>query len=341
VYAATGSVNMADLTGRIADLSPELQLALSLLFLVVFGIKAALFPLFFWLPDSYPTAPAAVTAVFAGLLTKVGVYAIIRTQTIVFGGDASGPSTLVLTAAGVTMIVGVLGAIAQDDMKRILSFHIVSQIGYMILGLGLYTVAGLAGATLFIVHQIPVKTSLFLVGGMVEKTTGTNVLKQLGGLVRRLPVAAALFMVAALSLAGLPPFSGFFGKLALVQAGFDAERWVITGVALAGSILTLFSMTKIWAGVFWGASTSDEEASPVGAGAVPGTTTVVDTPLRVPGLMTGATVGLVALTVGIAVFAGPLYDLSVRAAEGLVDPTSYVEAVLGEDATVVTGEVRP
>jgi multicomponent Na+:H+ antiporter subunit D len=174
-----------------------------------------------------------------------------------------------------------------------------------------------------------------------------------------MPVAAALFLLAALSLAGLPPFSGFFGKLALVQAGFSAERWVITGVALGGSILTLFSMTKIWAGVFWGASARDEEAIPVGAGAVPGPAegalsgpagggaapgTTAEALPRVPRMMTGGAVGLVALTVGIAVFAGPLHDLSVRAAEGLVDPSSYVEAVLGDGPTgdtLVTGEVAP
>jgi multicomponent Na+:H+ antiporter subunit D len=348
LYAATGTVNMADLAQRTAELPPGLQLAFSLLFLVVFGIKAALFPLFFWLPDSYPVAPAPITAIFAGLLTKVGVYAIIRVQTIVFGGgDVAGPSTLVLFLAGTTMLVGVLGAIAQDDMKRILSFHIVSQIGYMILGLGLYTVAGLAGATLFIVHQIPVKTSLFLVGGMVEKATGTNRLASIGGLVRRMPVAATLFLLAALSLAGLPPFSGFFGKLALVQAGFAAERWVITGVALGGSILTLFSMTKIWAGAFWGASTASEpeldpEVAPAlvgAAGSADGKPAAVPTAddgadpesrLAVPRIMTGAAVSLVAVTLAIALFAEPIHGLSVRAAEGLLDPAVYRSAVLGE-----------
>src|SRR5690606_20201708 len=122
VYAATGTVNMADLAGRVAALPGAVQGALALFFLVVFGIKAAIFPLFFWLPDTYPTAPASVTAVFAGLLTKVGVYAIIRTQTIVFGSGADGPDGLLLALSAATMIVGVLGAVAQDDVKRILSF---------------------------------------------------------------------------------------------------------------------------------------------------------------------------------------------------------------------------
>jgi multicomponent Na+:H+ antiporter subunit D len=322
LYAATGTVNLADLSLRAAELPAELRTALSLLLLVTFGVKAAIFPLFFWLPDSYPTAPTAITAVFAGLLTKIGVYAIIRTQTIVFHEPVGGPDPLVLVLAGATMIVGVLGAVAQDDVKRILSFHIVSQIGYMVMGLGLYSVAGLAGATLFIVHQIPVKTALFLVGGMVERATGTGALEQLGGMVRRMPVAAALFMLAALSLAGLPPFSGFFGKLALVQAGFAAGQHAVVGVSLAVSLLTLYSMVKIWTGTFWGAPKRPPplpEARGTGR-------------LGAPALMTAATVGVVGLTVVIAVAAGPLYALSERAATDLVDASAYVAAVLGPGA---------
>jgi multicomponent Na+:H+ antiporter subunit D len=316
LYAATGTVNLADLSGKIGLLPDGLKLALGLLFLVVFGIKAAVFPLFNWLPDSYPTARMPVTAVFAGLLTKVGVYALIRTQTLLF--PHSEPSVLLMVLAGLTMIVGVLGAIAQNDMKRILSFHIVSQIGYMVMGLALFTVAGLAGAVLFLVHQIPVKTSLFLTSGLVEEGAGSTALDRVGGLLRRTPVAAALFGLAAMSLAGIPPFSGFVGKLALLQAGFGAEQYAIVAVSLVGSLLTLFSMAKIWNGVFWGKP--DRPTVQIADG---------EARLRVPALMNGATVALVGLTIAIAVFAGPLYELSTRAAEGLVDPTAYVEAVLG------------
>jgi multicomponent Na+:H+ antiporter subunit D len=323
LYAATGTVNMADLAVRIADVPESVRTALGLLLLVVFGIKAAIFPLFFWLPDSYPTAPASITAVFAGLLTKIGMYAMIRTQTVIFAGVREGPDLLLLFLAGATMLVGVLGAIAQDDVKRILSFHIVSQIGYMVLGLGLFTVAGLAGATLFIIHQIPVKTSLFLVGGIVEKVTGTGALNRLGGLQHRIPFTAGLFMLAALSLAGLPPFSGFYGKLALIQAGMDEQRFLIVGVALFASILTLFSMMKIWTNVFWGELEQPlDTIAPGGAAA-----------MRATRLMTVATIGLVGLTLLIAVGAEPLYQLSLRAAEGLADPQVYVESVLGGDRT--------
>ncbi|MDK1018475.1 MAG: Na+/H+ antiporter subunit D [Actinomycetota bacterium] len=316
-YAAAGTVNMADLAVKLGDISPAIRDALGALFLLVFGIKAAIFPLFFWLPDSYPTAPAPVTAIFAGLLTKVGVYAIIRTQTLLFPSD--GPSTLILVLAGLTMVVGVLGAIAQNDIKRILSFHIISQIGYMIMGLGLFTIAALAGAIFYIVHHILVKTALFLVGGLVEHTMGTSRLRRLGGMVHRAPFIAALFLIPALSLAGIPPLSGFLAKLTLVQAGLEINQFLIVGVSLAVSLLTLFSMIKVWSGVFWG--TPDPAAPPgedVGTGR-----------LVFPRLMVLPTAALVLLTLVFVVAAEPLYRISEHAAITLLDPTLYIEAVLG------------
>ena len=318
IYAATGTVNMALLASRVADLPDAVRTGLGLLLLVVFGVKAAIFPLFFWLPDSYPTAPTPVTAIFAGLLTKVGVYAIIRTQTLLFptGGD---PSLLLLAIAGATMVVGVLGAFAQNDVKRILSFHIVSQIGYMIMGLGLFSVAGMAAAIFYIVHHIVVKTTLFLVGGLIENATGTGALHRLGGLLHRAPLMAALFLLPALSLAGMPPFSGFVAKLALVQSGLEVDRYLIVGLSLAVSLLTLFSMTKIWAGVFWG--TPQEEPPRVAARG--------DGRLSAPRLMVVPTGALVVMGLTVALAAGPLYDLSLQAAATLVDPAPYIHEALG------------
>jgi multicomponent Na+:H+ antiporter subunit D len=216
-----------------------------------------------------------------------------------------------------TMVVGVLGAIAQSDMKRLLSFHIISQIGYMILGLALGTLAGLTAGIFFMVHQIPVKTSLFLVGGLIEQEHGTAKLQRLGGLVHKRGLVAALFLVSALSLAGIPPFSGFIGKLALVEAGFAADRWLITAVSLAVSVLTLFSMTKVWGGVFWGTPEPDAET---GSGISKGAP---------PRLMVAATAATAVLSVAIAVGAGPLYELTERAAAGLHDPAAYIDVVLG------------
>ena len=322
IYAATGTVNMAHLALRIAELPEGLRLGLGYLLLVVFGVKAGIFPLFFWLPDSYPTAPAPVTALFAGLLTKVGVYTLIRTQTLMFPHDGS-PSIVILVIAGLTMLIGVLGAIAQNDIKRILSFHIVSQIGYMVFGLGLFTLAGLAAAVYYIVHHIVVKTSLFLIAGMVETATGSGALRKLSGVARRAPVLGVLFLVAAFSLAGLPPFSGFVAKLALVQEGLNLRHGGIVAVSLLVSLLTLFSMTKIWGGAFWGRP--DESQRAPREGARPGR-------LHLNPLMLGSTIVLVALSVVISVAAAPLYGLSERAAVTLVEREPYIDAVLGPGA---------
>ena len=313
VFAATGTVSMADLPERLAALPDGVRTGLNLLLLVAFGIKAAVFPLFFWLPDSYPTAPSSVTAIFAGLLTKVGVYTLIRTETLLFPG---GQNTLLLWIAGLTMIIGVLGAMSHMEMKRILSFHIVSQIGYMVMGLGIATEAALAATVFFLLHQIPVKTALFLVQGIVERETGTSAFDGVGGLARRSGFLAVLFLLPALSLAGLPPFSGFIGKLGLVRAGFDDGAHVMVTVALVGSILTLISMTKIWIGVFWGEVQPEVQHERVGI-------------LRHHRLMSASTVVLVLVTLGIAVLAGPIYEFCVAAAAQLVDPSIYIEAVLG------------
>jgi multicomponent Na+:H+ antiporter subunit D len=309
LYSATGTVNLAHLAVRLADLPAGVRTSFGVLLLVVFGIKAAVFPLFFWLPDSYPTAPSPITAIFAGLLTKVGVYAIIRTQTLLFPSD--GPSLVLLTLAGATMLVGVVGAIAQDEIKRILSFHIVSQIGYMILGLGLFTVAGIAAGIYYIVHHIVVKTTLFLVGGLVQTANGTGALHRLGGLVKSMPMTAVFFLLPALSLAGIPPLSGFVAKFALVREGLALDRNIVVAVSLLVSFLTLFSMMKIWSGAFWGAP---EKETPGPAAGHP--------------LMIAPTALLVACSIVIAVAAGPLYRLSERSAQSLLEPDQYIQEVL-------------
>ncbi len=314
VYAATGTVNMALLSERIPELADGTRLGIGLWFLVVFGTKAAVFPLFSWLPDSYPTAPTTITAVFAGLLTKIGVYVLIRFHTLTGMSDL-GPVILVL--AGVTMMVGVAGALAQDDVKRILSFHIVSQIGYMLMGLGLFSVAGVAGAVLFLVHQIPVKTVLFLVGGLIEEDQGTSALDRSGGMAARRPIVALLFALPALSLAGLPPFSGFVAKLALIDAGIADVSTPIVVVALVGSVLTLLSMSKIWLGVFWGEPGATDRSQRL------------DKADR--GVMTAATSAAVLVTLGVALFAGPLWDMSERAATDLLGQTAYIDAVVGSE----------
>jgi multicomponent Na+:H+ antiporter subunit D len=278
----------------------------------VFGIKAALFPLFFWLPDSDPTAPSPVTAIFAGLLTKVGVYALIRSQTLLFPIDAQ-PGTLLLWLAGLTMVVGVVGAIAQDDVKRILSFNIVSHIGFMVMGLGFFSVAGLAAAILYAVHHIVAMTGMFLCGGLIEQVAGSSRLSELGDLVRRAPLVAWLFVLPALSLAGIPPLSGFIPKVGLVDAGLGDHHGAVVGVSLAVSLLSLYSMLKIWSGAFWNRTPDEASADTIAA----------------PPLMVLPTAAVVGLSLAIAAAAGPLHRLATRAATDLMDPSAYLQLVLG------------
>jgi multicomponent Na+:H+ antiporter subunit D len=317
VYSATGTVNMADLARRMDELPQGVRTAFAVLLLVVFGIKAAVFPLFFWLPDSYPTAPAPITAIFAGLLTKVGVYAIVRTQLLLFTDD-SRPATLLLVVAGTTMVVGVLGAIAQDDVRRILSFSIVSQIGYMVMGLGFFSVLGVAAVVYSMVHHIIVKTTLFLTAGLIDNSAGSSRLSRMGGMVRTDPFLAAMFLVAALSLAGIPPLSGFVSKLALIDAGMADRQYVIVGVGLLVSLLTLFAMIRIWMGAFWSPAEEPPTRHPSATNRSGG-----------PILMVLPTALLLGCSLAVAVVAGPIYSFSERTARELLDRDAYIREVLG------------
>ena len=287
-----------------------------MLFLVAFGIKAAAFPLFFWLPASYHTPPMAVSALFIGLLTKVGVYALVRVFTLLFVQDVPFTHTLILVLAGCTMVTGVLGAVAQSELRRILSFQSISHIGYMLMGLGLFTPLALAGVLYFMLHHSVVKTNLFLISGIVNRMHGSDDLKKLGGLYRTFPALAAMFFVSALSLAGTAAVVGLF-----CQAVVDRDRcshtaqYAIVGVSLAVSVLTLFSMTKIWAEVFWKPSPAD--AAPAHR-----------LPRRQLAVLLAPVAVLTLITVSMGVFAEPLFVLLVRAAEQLLDPSDYISSVL-------------
>jgi multicomponent Na+:H+ antiporter subunit D len=252
-YAAVGTLNLAQISVRMAEVPPGTALTIHLVLLTAFGIKAAVFPLSAWLPDSYPTAAAPVTAVFAGLLTKVGVYSIIRMETLVFP-DAETTRTVLLVAAGLTMLVGALGAVAQADIKRVLSFTLVSHIGYMIFGIALGTTMGVAGAVFYVVHHITVQATLFCVVGLIEGVGGSTSVTRLGGLARASPLLAILWFVPAINLGGIPPLSGFVGKLGLLQAGVadgSVLAWVLVVVAVLTSLLTLYAVTKVWVLAFW------------------------------------------------------------------------------------------
>lgn len=314
LYGMAGTLNMADLAHKFGHIDqPGLVTTVAMLFFAAFGIKAAAFPFFFWLPASYHTPPDAVTALFAGLLTKVGVYALIRSFTLLFTQDTVYTHTVILISAGLTMLIGVLGAIVQRDLRRVLSFQVVSHIGYMLMGLGLLTPLGLAGSVFYMVHHMIVITVLFLVGGIVYRLGGTYELRQLGGLYRAYPGVACLFLLPALSLAGIPPLSGFIAKLGLVRAGLEAQQISIVVIALGVGLLTLLSMAMVWSEVFW-KSAPDAITPHLPAG---------QAWLFLP------VVGLVILSVVLGLGAEAVLPLATRVADQLLHPVDYIQTVLG------------
>lgn len=364
VYSATGTVNMADLAVKLGELPINTQAMLHIMLLVGFGIKAAVFPLSFWLPDSYPTAPAPVTAVFAGLLTKVGVYAIVRTETLLFPGDSL--NTMLMIVALLTMLVGILGAIAQSEIKRMLSFTLTSHIGFMLFGLALGNHIGLASTVYYVAHHIIVQTSLFLVTGLIERRAGTSNVDRLGSLAKLSPALAVLFFIPAINLGGIPPFSGFLGKLGLIQGGVEngsPVAWVLVAGSILTSLLTLHAIARIWNRAFWRKAEDAENPDPLltthiptpreakrnrakareaalaaAATASPASVAVmsdvgeepeITTAQLLPAAMLWPTAALVALGVALTVFAGPLFELSDQAASHMLERSPYIEAVLG------------
>ncbi|MEL7115382.1 MAG: proton-conducting transporter membrane subunit, partial [Pseudomonadota bacterium] len=212
---------------------------------------------------------------------------------------------------------GVLGAAAQTDMRKILSFHIVSQIGYMILGLALLTPLAIVGAVFYLVHHIVVKANLFLVSGVAKRIAGSTELAEIGGLYRFAPFLAFLFLIPAFSLAGFPPLSGFWAKFLLVKAALDVEAWIIAAVALLVGLLTIYSMTKIWAAAFWEPHPDRVEPR----------LSKLSRHDRLAMLL--PICGMAMITVIIGLFPEPFVVFAERAAAQLLDPTDYVTAVLG------------
>lgn len=317
IYAAVGTVNMAELAVRLDVLEPGTRMALELVLLVAFAIKAAIFPLSAWLPDSYPTAPAPVTAVFAGLLTKVGIYAILRLETLLF--PASQISNLLLAAAGLSLMIGIFGAVAQTDLKRVLSFTLVSHMGYMLFGIGLTTKLGMAATIYYVAHHITVQSTMFLAAGLIEHRGGTTNLIRLGGLAKLAPVIAILFFIPAMNLAGIPPFSGFIGKVGLIQAGIEYDStaaWILIVVSVLTSLLTLYAIAKIWNRAFWQEPDQD----------------VLENDKPTPKVMIGATSAMVAFSIALTVFAGPIMRYADEAAQAVLERKPYVSAVLGDEA---------
>lgn len=327
IYGALGTVNMAQIAERMSELPQDTQLVLHLLLVAAFGIKAAIFPVSFWLPDSYPTAPAPVTAVFAGLLTKVGVYALIRTETQLFASNDINMLLMIIALA--TMVVGVLGAVAQAELKRILSFTLVSHVGYMIFGLAIGTPEAIGATVYYIVHHIIVQTTLFLAVGLIERRAGSTSILRVKGLLKAAPLLAVLYFVPAINLGGLPPFSGFIGKFALFDAAASVGTPIMMVLIFGGiltSLLTLYALMRAWNLAFW----REEEDSTETDGRVSylGNAPAADDHQerrRIPKIMTVATGGMVGVTLMLTIFAGPLYQLCAGIGESLLQPVNLVQ----------------
>lgn len=318
LYGITGTLNMADLARVLPTLENQgLVTTLAVLFLMAFGSKAAVFPLFYWLPAAYHTASAPVVAIFAALLTKVGVYAIIRTFTLLFDGDAGYTGPIVAVIAIITMVTGVLGAASHFDVRRILSFHIISQIGYMLFGIVIATPLAVGGSILYIIHHIVVKANLFLVAGIINRAGGSFQLKEIGGLYKTMPLVGVLFLIPALSLAGLPPLSGFWAKFTVIKAGLGSGHFILAGFGLAVGVLTLYSMIKIWNEAFWKSAPEMSCTAMASWRADPCSRVLMLTPV----------ICLTAITLTIGLYTEPFVDFSLRAGKQLLDKSAYIDAV--------------
>jgi multicomponent Na+:H+ antiporter subunit D len=321
LYGVTGTLNMAHLAVQVQLIENKtLITVISMFFLICFGIKAAVFPMFFWLPASYHTPPISISAIFAGMLTKVGVYSLIRVFTLIFVQDVGFTHNLILWIAMFTMLVGVLGAASHYDTRRILSFHIISQIGYMILGLALFTPLAIAGAIFYIMHHIIVKANLFLVSGLINRVKGSFDIKKIGGLLNSYPFLAVLFLIPALSLAGIPPLSGFWSKFFVVKAGLELQEYTAIIVALVVGLLTLYSMMKIWNEAFWKEDPDlVENRDNVVAGLFSKSNIFMTIPIII----------LATITLSISFYPEPFFEIANRAAIELMNPSVYINTVLG------------
>ncbi|MEL7240551.1 MAG: proton-conducting transporter membrane subunit, partial [Planctomycetota bacterium] len=300
----------------------------------------AAFPLWFWLPEVYPTLPPTLGGLYAGLLTKVGVYALVRLLCMCMGGSdlvLDVLTTLVLISACGTMFLGVLGAVGSGTIRRILSIHVISQVGYMIFGIGLCMAAlragddlplarlAVAATLLYMVQHMIVKCALFLCCGMIEKYAGTDDLDGMGALLQRDKWLATVFLIAALSLVGLPPLSGFFGKFLLIRGGFElggGAGITLSIFAIVTGALTLLSMAKIWSYGFWSPPPAASRTATLPLDFRP--------PKHRQGLLAVSSLVVLALSVGLG--AQWYFNIASAAAETIVDPTAYVRAVLGENA---------
>lgn len=321
----TGALNMADLSVRVAEAGQGGVLnVIAILFMIVFALKAGLF-LFFWLPGSYSAPPTAITAVFGALLTKVGLYALLRTFTLIFYHDQAVTHSWLGWMAGATMVLGAIGALAYKDIPRILNYNVIISVGFIAVGLVSANKDGFDGAAFYLIHDMIAKALLFILGGMIIAAAGTNKLQEMGGLIRRHPYIGWMFFVTALAVAGIPPLSGFAGKLMIVRGGIEAGQYVLVAISLASSFIVLYSLIRIFMAAFWGEERSVQSSNGDGV------QLVTDKKQRAGSfslLLPAA--GLLAIVIFVGVGAEWIYSFVQVAGDTLINPSIYIDAVLKE-----------
>jgi multicomponent Na+:H+ antiporter subunit D len=316
LYSVVGTLNMAHISTRINEISvngmPGILTVIAVLFLIVFGLKGAIFPLYFWMPGSYYAPPAPVLALFGALLTKVGVYSITRTYTLFFYHDMDTFGLLSILAI-LSIVFGVIGAIAYWDIKNIIIYNIIVAVGVILYGISILNTASITGAVYYLMHDMLIKAALFLLVGVVISITGTSNLRNISGLINRYPGLGWTFFIAALALAGIPPLSGFVGKLLIVQGGFEGESFIGAFITLMSSLLVLFSVMKIFINGFWGKDRTyvGEEKAPVRQLLI-------------------APVLLVVISALYGIGSESILPYITQAADTLLDPNLYINAVLKE-----------
>lgn len=311
LYAMTGTLNFADLSIRVAEIGQEgLMTTVAILFLIVFSLKAGLF-LFFWLPGSYSAPPTAIAAIFAALLTKVGIYAIMRVFTLIFYHEPQVTHLLIGILAVFTMVLGAIGAVAFADIKSILTYNVVVGVGFILAGMASYSSVGMTGSIFYLIHDMLVKALIFLLGGTIIHLTGTGKLKEISGLIRLHPQLGWMFFIAALSISGIPPLSGFLGKIFITEGTFESGYFWLGAVGLITSLMVLYSMIKIFMNSFWGYTELTEEEEK-------GTTKGLMLPIGI----------LTALTIALGLGGEGIHEYVDLAVEGLMNPLPYIEAVL-------------
>ncbi len=314
LYGTIGTLNMAHLSVRIAEVGQgPLLTVIGIIFLLVFSLKSGLL-LYFWLPGSYSAPPTAVAALFGALLTKVGIYAMFRTFTLLFYHEPHITHTLIGVMAAITMVGGSLGAIAYDDVRQIVSYNVVITVGFILVGLAVFNEVAIIGSIYYLIHDMVVKALLFLLAGTMIYLTGKSRLADMSGLIRNYPVLGWLFFITTLSLAGIPPLSGFIGKLYIGQGTVGAGAYVLLAIAFLSGMFVLYSLLRIFMNCFWGETIISEDDEP---------------PLRNRLLLPCVLLGIATFVLGVGVEG--ISDYVRDAAYTLMNPEVYVDAVLNDE----------